>query len=501
MKLPFLIALGLLALPLVRAQSESLLPPVPELPTDLRLRPGDPDRVLEWTSTGPASWLLQWTPNFKHWYDAFRVGRQRLAGQPDSTVPGAGYNSGEQGYFRLVHDSSLPAFSIRPDGETLVDPGQGFELRGSLTRGLPVIARWYREGTLIASLTNEYDFRLTNQTLLGRYQVVLANPWGMTTSRVAYVALRPPVVHRLPVVEVQPKDLAVLAGHGFELSARVSGDLPLAFAWYRNGESTPGYVSTDQSLSGVYDAKLPGAYQLVVSNAWGMATSRVATVTSTLPAQHLPPAIVVEPPDVQAYSVQPFSVGAQTEGTLPLVHYWYRDGSLVATFTNLYDTVLTNQTLSASYQLVASNAWGMVTSRVAVATVLPTPDFAPADLASRLIDVHGLQGATGGPFVKIIRAPYLYRLQPASTGDAYTVDGLVQVPPSQGQYVYQRVNGLSAEVQLTPTGGQRSTLRLSFTSPNQGTFEEFDAFPFGPFFPGKTPIVRPDATGEFTIIQ
>lgn len=502
MKLLILVALGLLALPLARAQSESLLPPVPEIPTDVRLRPSEDGRLLEWTSTGPASWLMQWSSDLKRWYGGYRVGRQRVAGQPDSTLPPEVFSTGEQGYYRLVHDTLPPYIGIQPAGELLLDPGQDFELRGGTTRGLPFIARWYREGSLIASLTNEYDFRLTNQTLLGRYQVVLANPWGMVTSRVAYVALRPPVVPRPPVIELQPKDQAVLSGREFTLGARVSGELPFAFAWYRDGSTAPVYTGGSDYQSFLYVEKLgqpSGAFQLVVSNAWGMATSRVATVTSTSPVRHLPPAIVVEPPDVQAYSVQPFSLGAQTEGSLPLVHYWYRDGALLTTFTNGYDTVLTNQMLSAPYQLVASNAWGMVTSRVAVATVLPTPDYAPADIAGRLIDVHVLQGTTGGTFTQPIRVPYLYRLQPAGTGAAYTVDGLYPSQSVQGQYVYQRVNGLSAAVQLTPMGAQGVQIRLTFTSPTQGTFEQFHDF--RPFPPKKSPIERPDASGEFTIIQ
>jgi uncharacterized delta-60 repeat protein len=178
-----------------------------------------------------------------------------------------------------------------------------------------------------------------------------------------------------PLFLSQPLDFTCDATLTAVFSASGNGGSPLSYRWLKNGVpvNDGGNVTGSQTqmliLTNVFGADA-GQYQVVLSNAWGSVTSRVATLTV------LDPVITAQSGNqsVAAGLTVDFSVYAI--GTAPLLYQWSRNGAPLATATNWLLT-LTNVQASdaASYSVVVSNSFGTRTSAVASLTVnLSLPD-------------------------------------------------------------------------------------------------------------------------------
>jgi hypothetical protein len=91
-----------------------------------------------------------------------------------------------------------------------------------------------------------------------------------------------------PAFTSQPTNVTVLAGGTAVFSAVASGSAPLAFQWQHNfvnltnGGNVAGATTGSLTLTGV-TAGSAGNYAVVITNAYGSATSSVATLTVVLP--------------------------------------------------------------------------------------------------------------------------------------------------------------------------------------------------------------------------
>jgi hypothetical protein len=115
-----------------------------------------------------------------------------------------------------------------------------------------------------------------------------------------------------------------------------------------------------------------GGYQAIVTNSYGSATSRVATLTITPPGPQ-PPTITKQPASVIVSSNGPstatFSVTAS--GDAPLIYQWYFNGSTLdtATASSLTLSNAAGDTSNAgSYCVLITNNVGSVTSKVVTLT-------------------------------------------------------------------------------------------------------------------------------------
>ena len=81
-----------------------------------------------------------------------------------------------------------------------------------------------------------------------------------------------------PAFATQPQSQSVLAGQAVQFAASVTGSSPLGFQWFVNGSALSGATGTALNLPAVGPSDM-GAYVLVASNAFGVATSAVATLT------------------------------------------------------------------------------------------------------------------------------------------------------------------------------------------------------------------------------
>jgi hypothetical protein len=176
-----------------------------------------------------------------------------------------------------------------------------------------------------------------------------------------------------PSILSQPESLTVNAGNSAAFTVNASGTAPLAYQWFFGSNSISGATSNVLVLSGVQPANA-GSYSVVVSNAYGTATSSNAVLTVLT----YPPTITLQPKSATIYEGQAASFTVSASGTAPLKYQWCFNGSPLAgkTTTALALTgVQTNQ--AGNYWAVVTNAYGSATSSTALLTVLPPPPCVP----------------------------------------------------------------------------------------------------------------------------
>jgi len=138
----------------------------------------------------------------------------------------------------------------------------------------PMSYQWFMSGTPLAGAAAT-QLTLTNVQAAnaGSYQVVVTNLVGAVTSAVATLT----VLDAPPWFLQQPAGGTIKAGSNFTLTAVARGSQPLAYQWQQNGAGVPGATLSSLTLSNATLASA-GSYDLVVSNAVGVATSSVVQV-------------------------------------------------------------------------------------------------------------------------------------------------------------------------------------------------------------------------------
>jgi hypothetical protein len=151
----------------------------------------------------------------------------------------------------------------------------------------------------------------------GSYRVIVTTPFGSVTSQVATltVLLRPSVV-------VQPVSQDIPAGGGVTFNVTATGTAPLAYAWYRNGRAIAGATGTSYTTNDVRLTDTGNTFDCVISNAYGIVASDVATVTVGLP-----PAITKQPANQTAQPGNDANFALTLSGTGPLTYQWLFNGT------------------------------------------------------------------------------------------------------------------------------------------------------------------------------
>ena len=94
--------------------------------------------------------------------------------------------------------------------------------------------------------------------------------YAITLQSVAPVSLAPRIV-------TQPAGGTNAPGTSFDFSVAASGPPPLAYQWYKNGGAVAGATNTPLAY-GYLRLSDAGSYQVIVTNAYGAATSSVAAL-------------------------------------------------------------------------------------------------------------------------------------------------------------------------------------------------------------------------------
>jgi len=178
-----------------------------------------------------------------------------------------------------------------------------------------------------------------------------------------------------PGIYTQPASRTNNAGTTAAFAVYAFGSGPLSYKWRKDGSNLAdggnviGAATASLTLSNVLGGDAQG-YSVVISNTSGSVTSAVATLTVIDPVINAQPASQIQNlGDSVTFSVE-------AVGTAPVSYQWRRDGGLLAGATQSSLT-LTNLQGSdvGSYDVIVGDAWGTVTSAVALLSVnLVFPD-------------------------------------------------------------------------------------------------------------------------------
>ena len=166
-----------------------------------------------------------------------------------------------------------------------------------------------------------------------------------------------------PGIITQPTNQTVAVGDTATFTVAACGAAPLSYQWSCNGTNIPGATASNYTKTNVQLADA-GNYAVRVTNTLGAVTSSIAVL-----AVVAPPSIITQPTSqtVSDGSNAVFTVTAV--GTAPLSWQWRFNGNNVAGATASNYTIADVQAGNAgNYTVVVTNAYGSVTSSVAILT-------------------------------------------------------------------------------------------------------------------------------------
>ena len=245
------------------------------------------------------------------------------------------------------------------------------------------------------------------------FAFTVAYPVGLTSATITSVfGLRPATGSRLtitpspvvfggpPVIATAPTSQIASAGSNVTFSVTATGTAPLAYEWRKDGVAVTGATNAILTLSGITAANA-GSYTANVTNAFGSATSAVATLTLTTTPP--PPPLVVVPSIAQNPVSRSAVVGASAtftvvaDGTAPFTYQWRKNGAAIAGATTAsFSIAAVAVTDAGAYTVVVTNSAGSATSAPATleVTLAPPTATAPTTAAALLV-----QGPGSPPFV------------------------------------------------------------------------------------------------------
>ncbi len=167
-----------------------------------------------------------------------------------------------------------------------------------------------------------------------------------------------------PTITDDPDPLTICEGQMASFSVVATGDAALSFQWRKDSVEINGATADTFNIASV-DANDAGAYDCVVTNACGSATSAMAALTIDLA-----PAITQDPAGQSVCEGDPLALSITATGTAPLSFQWRKDSvdilNETASTLNIASAVPAD---AGSYDCVVTNACGSTTSAAASITV------------------------------------------------------------------------------------------------------------------------------------
>ncbi|HWC60980.1 MAG TPA: immunoglobulin domain-containing protein [Verrucomicrobiae bacterium] len=203
---------------------------------------------------------------------------------------------------------------------------------------------------------------------------------------------------RRATIFVQPLDNTnAIVGSNVTFFVSAGGESPLFYQWYFDGVAISNAINPSFTITNVQPAN-DGGYQVVVTNSFNSATSRVATLASQVISNTVP-AIVVQPTNRQDVLVgTTVTISITATSAAPIFYQWYFEDSatlnvfLLTGATNNILTLANVQTTNTGlYQVIATNIVGAVTStvsRLVVTNAASDTNFQTGFLRLRDISSH-----------------------------------------------------------------------------------------------------------------
>ena len=285
------------------------------------------------------------------------------------------------GLFRLPIPPapSLPVISTQPQTQT-IGAGESLSLGVTATSGSPLTYQWQHAGTNLSNQTGPNLFlSQSSKERAGDFQTIVGNTFGMVTSQVATITVRPPAPM---LMTQQPIGGSVKLSQSYSFTAFCSTEVTTGYQWYKNnvplvGASGQGLGSASVNLP-ANDATRTGDYFVVFTNDFGGSlTSAVVHLDLILPG---PPQISTQPTDLALFASQPVSLNVAATADGLLTYQWQHAGTNLKTSASIPSVTGTSLVVNSSnadrfgaYSVVATvTPGGSTTSRVAQVTLLPS---------------------------------------------------------------------------------------------------------------------------------
>jgi hypothetical protein len=207
----------------------------------------------------------------------FDIARNFFLGQIDEVaVFDRALNAAQIGdqYFSTVLQA--PIILSQPTGTTNIFEGQTLTLTVQATGSPPLQYQWAYFGTAIPGQTNA-TLVITNAatTDSGSYAVTVSNAHGTVDSAVVEVLVN---ASQPPEITQDPVSITRLAGTTARFTVAATGSGNLRYQWQLGGTPIPNATNTTLVITNVQTANA-GDYLVIVTNAFGIATSATATLT------------------------------------------------------------------------------------------------------------------------------------------------------------------------------------------------------------------------------
>ena len=225
-----------------------------------------------------------------------------------------------------------------------------------------------------------YVATLVPATTNGTTHSVTVSMTGMTSQTTNAVALAGDVVrydltlnapvNTAPSITTQPQSQAVTGGGNATFTVTATGSPTLYYQWMLYGTNIANATATSYTRVGVQPADA-GPYSVLVTNAFGTATSSNAQLTVIVP-----PTITTQPQSQTVTQGLNATFTVAASGTAPFSFQWKFAGTNVSSATlSSYTRSNVQPSDAGSYSVVVSNSAGSATSSNAILTVsaVPTP--------------------------------------------------------------------------------------------------------------------------------
>jgi hypothetical protein len=245
----------------------------------------------------------------------------------------------------------------------------------------------------ITTRSNTWSASLTKFVAVTGYD--LATGWGTPTGSNFINALAP-LVNTAPSFATVPTSQTNSFGATATFSVLANGSFPLAYQWFFTN-AISGASSATLTLTNL-TATNAGNYFVIVTNAFGSATSSVAMLTVTLA-----PTIAQAPVSQNILIGQPVNFSVTALGAPPLVFQWRKNSnSLAGATTTNFALASVAAGDAGNYDVVVTNVSGSVTSSVAILSAVNPASYSGVLAAW---EVTGISGYGVSPFTATSNAP------------------------------------------------------------------------------------------------
>ena len=257
-----------------------------------------------------------------------------------------------------------PAIVQQPAGKSLA-PGETTVLTVSATGTGTLTYQWFKDGVALGGQTAaELALRDVTPAMAGGYQVRISAGADSVASAVVQVTVSNRV--SAPVLSSQPAPVAALVGENVVFSVIATGNPALAYQWRKNGVAVAGATNSALTLTAVQAGDV-GAYDVVVSNALGTASSSLASLSVSATPQA--PTISRQPVSMALAVGRTARLSVTATGAPAPDYQWRLNGAPLVGATA---RELVFASLSAAqagvYSVAVSNSAGSVVSNDAVVT-------------------------------------------------------------------------------------------------------------------------------------